>query len=201
MLSNIKRFLLLIPALFLLTSCQTHQSINASNRSDYMMPAHAFDDTLSTNWLVAVRAVLPAKLSAKKNLNFQEITNSLCRESRRGNIAAQGLWGFTLVVVSRSPEDAETGLQLLRGSADKGNVPAMLQIGLLYEGGKYVRKNYNEAFHWFSLASDKGNSEAQLQLGGCYHYGLGTTPDFVMAAKYYRLSAGQTNYVAMKSLG
>jgi hypothetical protein len=71
----------------------------------------------------------------------------------------------------------------------------------LFEGGKYVRRNYNEAFYWFGRAAELGNAEAQLQLGGCYHYGLGTTPNYSMAAKYYRLAAGQTNYVAMKCLG
>jgi TPR repeat protein len=92
-------------------------------------------------------------------------------------------------------------LQLLRGSAEKGCIVAMLNLGYLLEGGKFVRKNDNEAFHWFSQAADTGNAEAELQLGGCYHYGLGTTQDFSMAAKYFRLSADQTNYVAMKSLG
>jgi TPR repeat protein len=192
---------LIIPSLFLIASCQTYQSLDASNHSNDRMPANAFEDSLSTNWLMAVRTVLPARLLAKKNPGFQEMTNSLCQESRRGNNAAQGLWGFTLLVFSHSPKDAETGLQLLRDSAEKGNVSALVQLGLLYEGGKYVRKNYNEAFHWFSLAADKGDPEAQLQLGGCYQYGLGTTPDFVMAAKSYRRSAEQTNYVAMKSLG
>jgi uncharacterized protein len=197
-LPSIKKLFFLIAALIMLTS---HQHCLGSDEARYMMPSHAYDGTFSTNWMAAVKAALPVEYSGKRNLDFQMATNLLCQESQRGNNLAQGLWGFTLLVVSRSPDDAEAGFQLLRGSAEKGNVPAMLQLGLLYESGKYVRKNYNEAFHWFGLASDKGDPEAQLQLGGCYHYGLGTTPDFAMAAKYYRLSAAQTNYVAMKSLG
>jgi TPR repeat protein len=200
-LSHVKNFLLLMSVLVFLASCQTHQDSDTSIHSRYLMPVHAFDDTFSSNWVAAVRAALPPRVFAKKNLDFQTVTNLLCRESRHGNTAAQGLWGFTLVILSRSPAGAETGLQLLRNAAEKGDVPAMLQLASLYEGGKYVRRNYNETFHWYGMAADKGNAEAELELGGCYHYGFGTTPDFVKAAECYRRSAGQTNYVAMKSLG
>jgi TPR repeat protein len=162
--------------------------------------AEASDGIFSTNWLAAVKAAMPDQ-SLKGDVDFGQATNLLCQESQRGNNSAQGLWGFTLLVASRSPEDAKAGLQLLSDSAEKGDVPAMLNLGFLYEGGKYVRKNYTEAFHWFGLAADKGNAEAQLELGGCYHYGLGTTPNLTMAATCYHHAAEQTNYVAMKSFG
>jgi TPR repeat protein len=196
--SSIKKLLFLISVPILLAS---RQYCMGSEKARYMMPAHAFDDALSTNWMAAVKAALPVKYSTKGDLDFQQATNLLCQETQRGNNAAQGLWGFTLVALSHSPKDAEAGLQLLRDSAEKDNVPAMLQLGSLYEVGKYVRKNYNEEFHWFNLAADKGDPNAQLKLGVCYRYGFGTTPDFVLAAKYYRRSAEQTNYMAMEGLG
>lgn len=165
------------------------------------LPAHPFDDRFSTNWFAAVQAALPAKYLEEGSFDFQKATNRLCQESEKGNLAAQALWGFALVVTGNSPETTDAGLKLLRGSAEAGYIPAMMNLSYLFESGKYTRKNYNEAFYWFSRAAETGAAEAQLQLGGCYHYGLGTTPDFLMAAKYYRLSARQTNYVAMKSLG
>jgi TPR repeat protein len=185
-------------ALVLTACCQLRA---ASVPSKDEMPTQTFDDRLSTNWYAAVIAAVPARYRANTNFNIADATNYICQESRQGNAVAQALWGFGLVVQSNSPEASATGLQLLRGSAEKGCIAAMLNLGYLLEGGKYVRKNYNEAFHWFNQAADAGNAEAELQLGGCYHYGLGTTPDFSMAAKYYRLSADQTNFVAMKSLG
>ena len=189
---------LAILALILTAYCQLRA---ASVPSEDEMPTQTFDDRLSTNWYAAVIAAVPARYRANTNFNVAEATNYICQESRQGNAVAQALWGFALVVQSNSPEASATGLQLLRGSAEKGCIVAMLNLGYLLEGGKFVRKNDNEAFHWFSQAADTGNAEAELQLGGCYHYGLGTTQDFSMAAKYYRLSADQTNYVAMKSLG
>ena len=185
-------------ALVLTAYCQLHA---ASVPSEDEMPTQTFDDRLSTNWYAAVIAAVPARYRANTNFNVAEATNYICQESRQRNAVAQALWGFALVVQSNSPEASATGLQLLRGSAEKGCIVAMLNLGYLLEGGKFVRKNDNEAFHWFSQAADTGNAEEELQLGGCYHYGLGTTQDFSMAAKYFRLSADQTNYVAMKSLG
>lgn len=165
------------------------------------IPAHPFDERLSTNWLAAVRAALPPSYAANGSLDFHHATNDLAQESRHGNLAAQTLWGFSIIVQSQSREATAAGLQLMRAAADKGNLPAMMNLGFLYEDGRYLRRNYNEAFLWFSRAADLGAAEAQLQLGGCYHYGLGVTPNFSMAAKYYQLAADQTNYVAMKSLG
>ena len=185
-------------AFVLLTACQSH-AFNLFSFDE--IPAHPFDDKFSTNWLAAVRAALPAKYSAMSNFDFQEATNYLCEESQRGNVAAQALWGFALIVQSHSQETLGTGLQLLRGSAEKGYVPAMMNLGYLFEGGKFVRKNYDDAFHWFNQAADMGIAEAQLQVGGCYHYGLGVSPNLSLAAKYYQLSADHTNFAAMKSLG
>jgi hypothetical protein len=173
----------------------------ASIPSEDEMPTHPFDDRLSTNWYASVIAAVPARNRANTNFNVADATNYICQASQQGNAVAQALWGFALVVQSNSPEASVTGLQLLHGSAEKGCIVAMLNLGYLLEGGKFVPKNDSEAFHWFSQAADTGNTEAELQLGGCYHYGLGTPQDFSMAAKYYRLSAEQTNYVAMKSLG
>jgi TPR repeat protein len=165
------------------------------------IPTNPFDDRFSTNWDAAVRAALPDKNTAQGNYDFKQATNDLCHASSKGNLAAQALWGFALIVSSGSPEALTNGLKVLRGSAEKGCVPAMVNLGYLFESGRYVRRNYNEAIQWFSKAAELGNADAQLQLGACYHYGLGTTPDFTQAAKYYRLSAEQTNFVAMKCLG
>ena len=178
---------------------QPKPDVSAGNH-DILQP-HAFDDTLTASWWAAVRTTLTPRLLARKDLDFEQVTNALCRESGQGNNAARGLWGIVVVRASNSPDGVEAGLQLLRDSADKGYVPAMVQLALLYEGGKYVRLNYTEAFHWFGLAAERNNSYALLELGGCYHYGLGTPPDFSMAMQCYRRSAELTNYVAMKSLG
>src|SRR5687768_9109715 len=109
--------------------------------TDTETPALRVAGFLSTNWLAEVKQAIPsAPVTAESN--FQVITNWLCQESQRGNVAAQGLWGFFVLVQSRSPEETATGLQLLRNSATNGFVPAMLNLGLLLKGGAYVQRDY-----------------------------------------------------------
>jgi len=173
----------------------------ASNFSDDEVPGHAFDFRFSTNWYAAVHEALPARYSEKSNLSWQEGTNGLCQASNRGKLPAQALWGFALIVLKQSPESTASGLKLMVGAAEKGYVPAMLNLGYLFELTNYVAQDYHASRYWFSQAAAQGSDDALLQLGGFFHYGLGTNQDYSMAAKYYRLAAQQTNFVAMKSLG
>jgi hypothetical protein len=177
----------------LFQSCRTES--NSAGTQATQLP-----ETLSTNWLVAAKATLPARYQAK-DLSYGQITNLLSVECQRGNGAAQGLWGFALVWQSQSPEEAAPGIELLRKSAGSGFVPAMLNLGHVYQDGKYSKTNYDEAFRWFSLAAEKGNADAQATVGGYYHLGRGRSQDYSIAAKWYRLAADQNNYEAMKSLG
>ena len=155
---------------------------------------------LSTNWLAAVSEVLPS-LSLTDVSSFQATTNLLCEESRRGNIGAQGLWGFIVLIQSRSVEQRTSGLLLLQNSATNGFVPAMLNMGILYEGGEHLQRDYSEARHWFTMAAKKNNSEGLRHLGRHHHYGLGSARDLAKSVEYYRRAAELTNHAAMKSLG
>lgn len=162
---------------------------------------HHQSNPLSTNWLNEVQRVLPSKYFDRGTPDFQQITNLLSRASRQGNNAALGLWGIALMAHAPSLAELNAGLQMLQTSAKNGYVPAMANLGVLYETGEYLPKNYDEAFHWFGLAATNGNTYAELELGACYHYGLGTTTNLAMAANCYRLAAEHTNYVGMKSYG
>jgi TPR repeat protein len=163
--------------------------------------ANGFDAKFSPNWYAMVRATVPERYLKKRDFDFQMATNVLCKESKRRNLMAEALWGFTLIVLSDSPKSSQDGLKLMQTAATNGCVAAMMNLGYLFENGKYIKRDYDQAFQWFGRATALNDANGELQLGGCYHYGLGTTPDFAMAVKYYRLSAEQTNYVAMKSLG
>ena len=134
----LQKTFVLMTALLLLASCQTRKA----DIGHVAVPNHALENKLSTNWMAAARAALPEKYLEKGDLSFQEITNLLCCESRLGNDEAKGLWGCALLVQSSSPKEAESGLQLLRKSADDGCVAAMLTLGSLFEGGQYVSKDY-----------------------------------------------------------
>ena len=157
--------------------------------------------TLSTNWFLEVAAAFPTNFPKGRSWDYHMATNLLCQESQQGDDRAEGLWGFWLMTQGRSPGDKEAGLQLVKSSAGKGYVPAMMNLGRIYSAGHFVHKNYNDSFTWYRKAADQGDAGGQLKLGFCYQYGLGTTPDPAMAGKLYRLAAVQTNYLAMKCLG
>ena len=106
------------------------------------MPRHSFDANFSTNWITAVREALPASYSGNGNVDFNQATNALCQESQKGNRAAQALWGFALLVLKSSPEATATGLELVRGAAEKSYLSAILNLGYLFEDDKFVRKDY-----------------------------------------------------------
>lgn len=155
---------------------------------------------LPTNWVVEARKVLPPTLFIT-NLTFTDFTNLVSREAQRGNQDAEGLLGDALLITSRTFADATNAMVLIQNAANGGSAKAMTEMGLIDEEGRLVRRNYDQAFHWFTLAAAKNEPEGILELGGCYHYGLGITPNTEKAAECYLQSAELTNYVAMKSYG
>ena len=167
----------------------------------YVIPMHRLDDSFSSNWVAQVKSVLPPKYAKDEGLTFQVATNLLCREGKRGNYKAMGLWGFTKIIRSKDKESIEDGIHLMEVSADKGYVPAMDTLGVIFSQGKYVLQDYARSRHWYEMAATNGDAGAEAQVGTFYHYGLGVAPDRDMTIKYYRMAAEHTNYEAMKSLG
>jgi len=180
-------------------SILSHDEIRTTDHAEWSQ--YKLDGYFSKEWFDAVRQALPASYLKQGNLDFHWATNGLALESKKGNVAAQALWGFSLIILKSSPQNVETGVDLLRNAAKKGNMPAMLNLGYLLEAGKYVHTNQTEAFQLFTQAAKLNSADAQLSLGKCYHYGLGTTADLPTALRYYQRAAEQTNYIAMKSLG
>ena len=189
----IRAALLLALPLFLLPACQT----SAPPAGPPNLYAVAIHTGLSSNWVAGVRSIAPAGIS----LNFQASTNWLCQEARHGNPAAEMYWGNALVVQSHSPREAEAGLDYLRRAAGRGNVTAMINLGMYYQAGIRIRRNYGEAFKWFRLAADRGNAAGQIAAGYCYYLGRGVTPNPSLTVQYYRQAANQTNYDGMRLLG
>jgi TPR repeat protein len=63
----------------------------------------------------------------------------------------------------------------------------------MYMDGLGVAKNYQEAHHWFILASKKGHPLANHALGLIYEKGLGVKSDPDQANLYFLL-AKENNY-------
>ena len=97
-------------------------------------------------------------------------------------------------------DDVE-GLKRFRQLAEQGHQWAQRRLGSMYEEGKGVPQDYQEAVKWYRLAAAQVNTPAQYSLGLAYEKGQGVPQDYQEAVKWYRLAAAQGNEFAQVNLG
>ena len=90
---------------------------------------------------------------------------------------------------------------LLRPAAEQGDAQAQTYMGLLYERGKGVPRDYAESVKWYRLAAEQGKADAQYYLGNMYRNGNGVPQDEAEAVIWYRKAAEQGKSAAQNSLG
>jgi len=82
-----------------------------------------------------------------------------------------------------------------------GDAKSQRKLGHLYSDGKYINKNYEEAFKWYMKAAEQGDVNAISSIGWAYHYGRGVTADLVKAKKWYEMAATRGNAYSNNNLG
>ena len=85
--------------------------------------------------------------------------------------------------------------------AERGNSSAQYNLGVLYDNGRGVRKDYKEAVKWYRKAAEQGLAGAQNNLGVLYDNGQGVRKDYKEAVKWYRKSAERGHDLAQYYLG
>lgn len=94
-----------------------------------------------------------------------------------------------------------TAFSTLTPVAKSGLANAQYLLGVMYQQGKGVEKNYKRAAKWYQLAADQKLPAAQNHLGYLYHYGKGVPQNLRKAVKFYKLSATQNDNLAFHNLG
>ena len=89
--------------------------------------------------------------------------------------------------------DYATALKEWKPLAEKGDMYAQSNLGLMYYNGDGVPQDYREAVKWYRLAAEQGDAKAQYNLGLMYENGYGVPQDYKEAVKWYRLAAEQGN--------
>ena len=89
----------------------------------------------------------------------------------------------------------------LRTMADQGHAGAQYNLGLKYDAGRGVPRDYWHAARWYRLAADQGHAAAQYNLGSRYLVGEGVPQDDKEAVRWYRLAADQGHAGAQYNLG
>jgi TPR repeat protein len=69
--------------------------------------------------------------------------------------------------------DYTTALAELEPAANAGDALAQYYLGVLYDHGEGVVRNYKTATGWYEKAALQGNRDAQFNLGMIYHDGAG----------------------------
>jgi uncharacterized protein len=105
-------------------------------------------------------------------------------------------------VTNQPPPVASTdgSVDSLREKAEAGDAKSQTKLGHIYQAGKIVPRDINQAVQWYRRAADQDDADGQWSLGSCFAFGIGVQRDPSEAVKWYRKSADQGNYIAMQWL-
>jgi len=113
-----------------------------------------------------------------------------------------GLACLSLVSGQETKVSASESLTSLRARAEKGDIDAQFNLGVMYYQGRGVTQDYVEAARWFRKAAEQENAGAQFNLGVMYAKGQGLlVQDHVEAARWYRRAADQGHANGQFNLG
>jgi len=81
--------------------------------------------------------------------------------------------------------DYSAALNHFQVAANAGHAQAMFELGLIYENGKIVERDNQEAVKWFKAAAEKDDAGAILRLGDMCFYRRGIKQNFGQALAWY----------------
>lgn len=120
-----------------------------------------------------------------------------------GSAGAMNQMGFYYSDVL-DPPDHETANYWYHRAADLGNTVAMFNLGLNYEMGLGVDKDFETAAMYYRMAGDEGNIDALLSLSELYYDGELSDdgePDYENTFKYLTYAADAGSALALNNIG
>lgn len=96
-------------------------------------------------------------------------------------------------------ESEKLGRVFLEGALN-GNLEAQVSLGMTYEDGSEVPKDYAMAIYWYTKSAQQGNTDACFLLGNMYADGKGVTKNRKIAYALYNLSSsnGNKNVISLR---
>jgi TPR repeat protein len=85
--------------------------------------------------------------------------------------------------------------------AKQGDTAAQYHLGLLYEEGQGLAKDYDMARYWYLRAAENGYVDAYFSLGEMYAFGRGTQADRSLAYHWYTMAASLGHARAKEVMG
>lgn len=123
-----------------------------------------------------------------------------CKQAKKAH-PGEKRFAFQLARAQHAAKDYDTAIGAYRDLAAKGYVPAMANLGAIYDFGTGVREDNAQAVKWFRKAAEKGQANAMFGLGLMYNKGEGVPKDYGEALKWYRKAAAKGDSHAMNQIG
>ena len=89
----------------------------------------------------------------------------------------------------------------VKAKAEAGDADSQVELGIRYDKGEGVAKDYVEAVKWYRKAAEQNYAEGQYNLGVGYYKGEGVAKDQAEAVKWYRKAAEQNYAKAQHNFG
>lgn len=143
-------------------------------------------------------------LRAYNSGNFALAKKKWTKLGDKGDVRAQ-LFLAQIYLSKKGQRNDAKAVKWLRKASQNGESIAQLHLGIMYQSGRGVIKDYRKAAESFGQASKKdwwlqGVSEAQILLGDLYLKGNGVPKDPVKAAILYEKAATIMNPIAQYKL-
>jgi S1-C subfamily serine protease len=90
-----------------------------------------------------------------------------------------------LPVACAEPADFATVLT----AAEQGNAEAQANLGNMYEAGRGVTRDFQQALAWYSKAAEQGHPKAQINLAVMYYEGRGVPQNYALSYVWSSLAA------------
>ena len=153
----------------------------------------------------AVRIAKEAQAQRDKEAQAQRDREVQAQREKGSEAQAQkaDLVNFVLgLALFKSAEQGnEEARKIICEAALQGNAVAQNWLGLAYEKGKVVNRDYIEAAKWYRKAAEQGLAVAQVNLGVCYEHGEGVDKDPIEAVEWYRKAVAQGDATAQFRIG
>lgn len=135
-------------------------------------------------------------LEKSSDTEFQTLREPITAAAKLDVVTAQTILAEHLR--KTQPEEAFTWFS---AAANRGFVPAMTQVGLMYSNGAGVERDFSKAVYWFQQASDQGDAAAKFCLAECRLNGRGTARDEKGAVQLLQEAVAAGDLRAMNLLG
>ncbi|GAB3670847.1 SH3 domain-containing protein [Salinisphaera aquimarina] len=121
----------------------------------------------------------------------------------RAFVMAAALSAVSFVAVAQQRPTSEEAAKVLKSAkplAEEGNANAQYNMGVLYDEGYGVERNYAAARSWYEKAAAQNYAKAEHNLGIMYQEGHGVPADAAKAAEWFERAAEHGEPAAQNNL-